>query len=586
MQGTAAYMAPEQVGGLPTDHRSDLWSCGIVLHEMLAGRPPFSGDNPATILHAVLSESPPPLGRLRPDLPPALGETVRRALEKDPAHRFQTALEMLAELEGPPPSFSSPPTLAFPTPGRPAPQRSILVMPFVSVSPDPELEYFVDGLTDELITDLSGIDALRVISRTSAMQLKGTAKPIPAIGRELGVQFILEGTVRIHGESLRVTAKLVDAARDFNLWAERYRGRLEDLLEIEEKLSREIVRALKVRLTPGEEKKLGQRPIDNPRAYEHYLRAKQEILQYTEEALERALKYLEEATLIAGENVLLLSARGQVYWQYINAGISADPELLVKARRCGERILELEPGSSHGHRLRALVKIAEGDPQEAVRSLKVALARDPNDSDNLAWLLACYALVGRPAAGKPVAERLLRIDPLTPIYQCLPGVLAMMAGEIDRAFPPFERAFEMEPGNPVVRLFHGQLLAFAGRREEAVERLASLAEEAGESLFGQLACFYSRALEGRKREALAAMSEESRAAAAGDPEYAWMVAECYALAGEEAEALSWLGKAVARGFINYPMLAEHDPLLVGLRGSEGFQSLLEGVRERWGAFEV
>jgi non-specific serine/threonine protein kinase len=472
-----------------------------------------------------------------------------------------------------------------PVPGKVAPPRGILVLPFVCVPPDPEMEYFVDGLTDELITDLSGVEALRVISRTSAMQLKGTEKTIPVIGRELRVQFVLEGTVRIHGKSLRINAKLVDAARDCNVWAEKLGGTLEDVLEIEESLSRKIVQALKVRLSPGEEQRLSQRPIRDPRAYEFYLRARQEILQYSEEALDRALRYLEEAARITGENVQILAARGYAYWQYLNAGVSADPTLLTRARDCAERILTLEPDSPHGHRLLGLISITDGNLQQVVRHLKISLARDPNDSDTLAWLLVGYALAGRPAAATPIVERLLRIDPLTPLYQCLPGHLAVMGGDFQRALSSFERGFRMEPTNPMVRLKYAQALTLAGRREQAVDLLAPLADNGDASLFGQVARFYSRALEGRSEEALEAMSEEALAAARQDMEYSWMLAECYALAGEVEEAVGWIANAKAHGFLNFPLLAEHDPLLADLRGNERFQTLLEEMRRPWEAFE-
>lgn len=585
IQGTAAYMAPEQIQGLGSDHRADIWASGVVLYEMLAGHSAFQGGSPATILHAVVSEEPPSLFSLRPELPPGLEKILEIALAKDPAARYQTAREFLAELEGPPASFSSPPTLAMPVPGKPTPPRSILVLPFVSVSPENSMEYFVDGLTDEVITDLSGVEALRVISRTSAMQLKGSNKSLPTIARELHVQFVLEGTVRIYGKSLRINAKLVDAARDINVWAEKLSGTLEDVLELEEELSRKIVQALKVRLTPGEEQRLSQRPIRDPRAYEFYLRARQEILQYSEEALDRALRYLDEATRITGENVQLLAARGYAYWQYLNAGVSGDRALLDRARECAERILALEPESPHGQRLLGLISITEGDLQQVVRYLKSSLAHDPNDSDSLAWLLAAYALAGHPAAATPIAERLLRIDPLTPLYQCLPGHLAVMAGDFPRALPSFEKGFRMEPNHPFVRFKYAQALALAGRAEEALEVLAPLCDGADESLFGRLARFYAQGLAGKGDEAPAAMNEEGLAAAQGDMEFSWILAECYALAGETNEAIDWLANAVERGFLNYPLLAQHDPLLAPVRGDPRCRRLLEDLRSRWEAFE-
>jgi len=586
VQGTAAYMAPEQVRGGGADHRSDIWSAGVVLYEMLAGEPPFQGEQAAAILYRVLNDEPEPLSSFRHDLPPGLEHAVATALAKEPELRYQTVRELLADLEGPPPSFSSPPTLAFPRPGRTPPDRSILVLPFANVSPDPDLEYFSDGLTDELITDLSAIDSLRVISRTSAMQLKGSTKDIRTIGRELSVQYVLEGAVRIRGDSLRLTAKLVDAGRDVNLWADKFSGRLDDVLEIQEELSRQIVGALKIRLTPGEDERLAQRPIGDARAFECYLRAKQETLAYTEEALDRAILLLDEAERIVGENVLLLSARAYAFWQYVNAGISTDRSLLEDARVRAERILELDPESSHGHRLLALLAISDGEPQEAVFQGKLALAKDPNDSDTLAALLACYAYVGRPVAATPIAEKLVRIDPLTPLYQAISGAVWLMAGDLDRAMPPLVRAHRLEPDNPMIGIFYAQAMVFADRRDEALALFDALAESAGDTLFGRIARCLAAGLRGDRETVAGCLDPASAEAARSDPEYAWMVAEGWAALGDARKAVEWMEAAFDRGFLNHPLLAEHDPFFESVRPDPGFQSLLGRMEERWRAFEA
>jgi eukaryotic-like serine/threonine-protein kinase len=586
VHGTAAYMAPEQAKGQKADHRADIWSAGVVLFEMLAGRHPFRGEHPAAILYAVVHDEPEPLSGLRDDVPPEVEDVVATALQKDPAFRYQTVRDMLGALEGPPPSFSSPPTLAFPRPGKPAPMRSILVLPFANVSPDAELEYFSDGLTDEVITDLSAIGSLRVISRTSAMQLKGTAKDIRTIGRELSVQYVLEGAVRIRDDSLRLTAKLVDAGRDVNIWAEKFSGRLDDVLEIQEQLSRQIVAALKIRLSPQEEEKLAERPIADARAFECFLRAKQEVLRYSEEGLDRAFTLLDEAQEIVGDNPLLLAARSYALWQYVNAGVTGDRSLLETARNHAERILEIEPDSPHGHRLLGIMEVAAGHPQEAVRHLKRALAKDANDTDTLAWLVGTYALVGRPTAAVPIADRLLRIDPLTPFHHGLYGFLWVLGGDLSRGLVSIEKAYRMEPGNPLVQLLYGQSLAMAGRTEPGLEQLDALAEAAGASLFGQIGRCLAAALRGDEAAMRSAISDEAEASIRADGEWSWMAAQSFALVGRRDEALDWLRSAVDHGFINHPMLARDDPFLAGLRGTPAFQQLLAEVEDRWNAFET
>ncbi len=586
VHGTAAYMAPEQAKGQKADHRADIWSAGVVLYEMLAGRHPFRGEHPAAILYAVVHDEPEPISALRDDVPPEVEDVLATALQKDPAFRHQTVRDMLGALEGPPPSFSSPPTLAFPRPGKPAPVRSILVLPFSNVSPDAELDYFSDGLTDEVITDLSAIESLRVISRTSAMQLKGTEKDIRTIGRELSVQYVLEGAVRIRGDSLRLTAKLVDAGRDVNIWAEKFSGRLDDVLEIQEQLSRQIVAALKIRLSPQEEEKLAERPIADARAFECYLRAKQEVLRYSAEGLDRAFTLLDEAQEIVGDNPLLLAARSYALWQYVNAGITGDRSLLETARNHAERILEIEPDSPHGHRLLGIMEVAAGHPQEAVRHLKRALAKDANDTDTLAWLVGTYALVGRANAAVPIADRLLRIDPLTPFHHALFGFLWLMGGDLPRGLGSIEKAWRMEPSNPLVQLMYGQTLAMAGRTEDGLAQLDALAEAAGASLFGQIGRCLAAALRGDRDGVAAALSPEAEATIRSDPEWPWMVAQAHALLGETDEAVGWLRAAVEHGFINHPWLAREDPFLAGLRDDPAFRELLADVEERWNGFET
>lgn len=586
VHGTAAYMSPEQAKGHKADHRADIWATGVVLYEMLAGHYPFRGDHPASILYAVVHEEPPALAAVRDDVPFEVEEAISTALQKDADFRYQTVPEMLSALDGPPPSFSSPPTLTYAAPGSARPQRSILVLPFVNVSQSDEFDFFSDGLTDEVITDLSSIESLRVISRTSAMQLKGTEKDIRTIGRELGVRYILEGAVRIRGESLRLTAKLVDAGRDSNIWAEKFSGRLDDVLEIQEQLSRQIVDALKIRLSPQEEERLAERPIADARAYECYLRAKQEVLRYSEEGLDRALSLLDEAERIVGENPLLLSARAYALWQYVNAGVTGDRSLLETARGHADRILEIDPDSPHGHRLLGIMEFAGGHPQEAVRHFKRALAKDPNDVDTLAWMLALYAMVGLPATALPIADRLLRIDPLTPFHHALAGFLWVLGGAPERGLPSLEKALSMEPENQVSQLLYAQNLATLGRADEALKRLEELVQTADGSLFGQIAACLVAALRGDGRGAHQAISDEAEATIRADPEWPWMVAQCHAMLGDGDEAVGWLRSAVDHGFINYPLLAEHDPHLESIRADAGFQELLAEVEARWRAFEA
>jgi non-specific serine/threonine protein kinase len=465
-------------------------------------------------------------------------------------------------------------------------RATIVVLPFVNLSPDQDIEYLSDGLTDEILTDLSRIKSLGVISRTSAMQFKNTTKDLRTVGRELNVTYALEGGVWKVGRRLRITTKLVDTAIDELIWAEKFDGAVEDVFEIQETIARTVVQALRIELSAAEAARLAERPIPDVRAFEYYLRARQEIFRFTGEALDRAVEHLRKGLEILGENVLLQAALGYTYWQYVNGGISGDRTYLDKARECAEQIIRLEPDSPHAHRLLGLIGIHGGATADVVRHLRQALDQAPSDTDALLWLSLVLGFAGRPQAARPLVERLVSIDPLTPFYQMLPGFLALMEGDLAGAVEPFRRSAQMDPGNPIVRLTYGQIMAMNGRNEQAYEIFDGLAHDMPDTLFAQLGLFYKLALLGRRDEARALLSEEVRAAAWEDMEYSWCVAQCHAILGDTDEALRWLrNAAVDQNFSNYPLLAERDPLLAPLRGEPAFAELMAAVKRKWEAVE-
>ncbi|HMG95174.1 MAG TPA: protein kinase, partial [Gemmatimonadaceae bacterium] len=377
--GTPQYMAPEQAAADAIDQRVDLYALGCVAYEMITGEPPFTGRSAASVIRAHFVDAPPPIAAKRADVPEPLAALIERCLEKDPDDRPPSAQAIIEVLDN---LASAQPRGWESTGGTEVP--TIAVLPFVSVIAELGSDHFADGLTDEVITDLSMIKTLRVISRQSAMRLKGSHKELRTIARELGARYVLTGTVRRSGSSLRVTAQLVDASMDTQIWADKFNGTLEDVFEIQERLSRQIVDALRLNLTPNENRRLAQRPIADQRAYEYYLLARQEIWNVSAQSLDHALQLVRRAHDIVGDNELLFVAEGLIYWQKVNVGmvpVSEYDEYLSKAEACAAKVFALNPESSRGYGLRGAIRHTRADPSGAVRDYKQALLLDPNDPE-------------------------------------------------------------------------------------------------------------------------------------------------------------------------------------------------------------
>lgn len=462
--------------------------------------------------------------------------------------------------------------------------KSIAVLPFTNLSTDPENEYFADGLTDEVTADLSQIGSLRVISRTSAMTFKRTTKDVSTIARELGVQYLLEGSVRRAGDRLKITAQLIDAATDDHLWADKYDGSVEDVFAMQERLARVIVEALELRLTADEHRRLGGRPIANVHAYECYLRARQEAWRWRKDAIDHAIQLLHNGLALVGDNARLYAALGHAYLQYREAGIDLGEGPLDRAEDCARKAFALEPESASGLQLRGWIHYSRGRIQQAVRDLRAVLETEPNNADTLLLLINCYLISGKVPAARPLIERLLAVDPLTPLTRCMPAFADAMDGNFATTLDPYRQMSDMDPGNPMARLFFIWALALNDRADEIDAVLEEFPSEVRETVPARLAFFLARALEGNAGDAHAAVTEEIQEVATAGDVFPRILAQGYAVAGMPDRALHWLAIAVDRGFINYPFLARHDPFLKGIRGEPRFQKLLETVRERWEKF--
>lgn len=303
--GTLAYMSPEQVQGSETDYRSDIWSVGVVLYEMLTGQRPFRAEHEAALIYVIAHEEPAAPSVYNSSIPHHVDMLVMRMLEKDQARRLQSTDELLKTLQNVRDEVDSS-TQA----GK---AKAIAVLPFENISPEKENEYFGDGLTEELIVHLSQVKEIEVVSRTTSMQYKGTKKDIKTIGRELGARYILEGSVRKFQDNLRIAVQLVDVETDRDLWARTYKGKLEDVFDIQEQVAKQIVEALMVKLTPTEKVVLTKRPTEKAEAFDCALRARNFLYRRTKKSIQLAIQLFQKAIALDGRYAAAYAGLGEAY---------------------------------------------------------------------------------------------------------------------------------------------------------------------------------------------------------------------------------------------------------------------------------
>jgi len=568
--GTFPYMSPEQVQGLPLDRRTDIFSFGILLYEMVCGERPFRGDNAAAMMSAILRDEPAPLTAAR--LPDAIENLIRQCLKKRPADRPASAAVVGQQLQ----------TMAessrIPTP-KPAPiGRTVVVLPFANRSGDRENEYFSDGLTEEVIADLSRVAALRTISRNSSMTLKGTAKDTATLARELGITHLVTGSVRRVGIALRVTAELVDARTDAPIWSDKYSGTVEDVFGIQEEIARKIVAALQVTLTDSESKQVAERPIADTVAYDCYLRARQEMYGWTPESAERAHRLVDEALAIVGDVPLLLATKGLLHWGDVNTNRVTADDGLGRAADCAARALALDPHLPLAVYVRGLIAGLRGKPELALPDLYRALALAPNDA-NILTEVCRFSNVAGLRHHEALVNRAGEIDPLTPVTSLVFSTFYWLQGRRDEIAPAVRRAVALAPAPSMLHILAGWQMDAAGYRTEAADILRGAAEALAGSVLGSWASFHERAL---AADEAGAWAHGAKLEAALRNEFAAiMMAEACALLGRRDDALRWLRTAIACGFVNYPYLNGHSTYLAGLREDAECRDLLHAVKGRW-----
>jgi serine/threonine protein kinase/tetratricopeptide (TPR) repeat protein len=569
--GTPAYMSPEQATGDDVDGRSDLFSLGCVLYEMLAGEVAFTGPSAQATIAKRFMYSPPPVASGRPEVPQAVSDAVARLLAREPAERHSTGAQVVTDLR----QAATGSVAARPV--RESSDKSIAVLPFANLSAEPENEFFSDGLTEEIITDLSGVKALRVISRNSSMQKKGSKLSLRDIGRELGVRYLLTGGVRKAGNALRITAQLVESETDAPVWADKYSGTMDDVFDVQERVSRAIVGALQVQLSASEESRLAARPIQNPRAFEAFLRARDELRRWGN-STDRAAQFIQQAIEIEGESPALRALKAFMLYSQVRAGMStvASPLDVMESEARG--LIQLNPDAPFGHALLGFVNYERGLHPDAVRHLTRALELDPTDSDALFCLGISYQSAGQVQASIEVAARFLRSDPLSPFAWVLTGVAQWFGGNIGGQLDAIKKACELDPESPIIRWSLGYTYALVGRLAEARVQAEWIRERAPEMPYSRQLTSVLDGLEGRPAAALETLQRVDLRQL--DAHHTFHISESYAMAGDTTRSLQLLERAVDRGFYPVRFIAEYCAFMEPLHGMEEFDRIVAKAERR------
>jgi serine/threonine protein kinase/tetratricopeptide (TPR) repeat protein len=634
--GTMPYMSPEQVKGERLDARTDIFSFGVVLYQMLTGQQPFVAESGAATISAILTKEPPPLAQYLAECPEELQRIVRKCLEKDREQRYQTMRDLALDLDSCRREheaaharasqgeriiggaaftatasnaskrnflFSRRALVAGATltllvavaltymfvfrrattaPRRPQ-IRSLAVLPLENLSGDPAQDYFADGMTAALISNLAQVSALKVISRTSVMQYKSAPRPpLPQIAKELGVDGVIEGSVQRSGDQVRINAQLIYAPTDNHLWARSYDRDLRNILSLESEVAQAIVREIQVKLTPMEESRLTSARTVNPLAHEAYLRGHYNYLQgrdnfpapTAQEQMHEAIAYLQQAIQIDPNYAPAYSGlAGCEQWlaSWTAFGVPGNRvELFEASRAHALRAIQLDDSLAEAHGALAwILYVYDWKFSDSQKEYRRAIELNPGQ----AYPGYYYTLValGRLDEAKAEAERAVQLDPLTLAHKTAAAGIYNCAGQHDRA-ASLGALGEKATGHLQFAIARIQ----QGATEEGIAELRSIVEFTKEDPFFVSFLIWTYDKGGRRTEAVRLL-EEAKARSHGQPVRAESMGMLYAAVGDKDHAFEWLQRAVQARDLTFLLNGRCDPRLESLRGDPRFAELIRRI---------
>ena len=567
--GTVAYMSPEQSRGEEVDHRTDIWSFGVVLYEMLTGQLPFKGDYEQAVIYAIVNEKHISASSLLPDIPDALSRVIDRCLQKDPAERFNNAGLIIDELKllG---QESKATNVLMKT------DISIAVLPFKDISPEQDNKYFSDGLTEEIIAKLSKIKKVKIISQTSALNYVRTGKSMKQIASELGVQYVVEGSVRKSGSDLRITTQLIDANQDAYLWADNFNGTINEIFNIQEDVGARIVKALKMNLTPVEKQNLNRRATQNTEAYQNYLKGRFFWAKRTNEGLETAIRYFEKAIEIDGKYGLAWVGVADSYYLMPEYGPVSRKELYPKAIAAIHKALEFDNMLSEAHASLASWKMLnDWDWKNALREFKLAIKLNPNYATAHHWYSEWLSFNGQFKESIIEISKAAELDPLSGAILKDKGMILYYSRDYDSAIEFAMKSFELYPN--LVSSYRLLSLAYHGKGmyDEAIIENKRWNDLTGNNIdsLAALAFFYASA--GKRAEALKLIEDLNLNKELSGNTFRG-IALVFTALGEKDLAFTWLEKAYQNKAESL-CLTKIDPKLDPIRDDPRFKSLLSRI---------
>jgi len=607
--GTIPYMSPEQVKGEQVDARTDIFSFGVVLYEAISGQQPFAGASAAATASAILTHEPAPLARFAPDIPAEVQRIVRKCLEKNRERRYQTIREVALDLdscrrevEGLRQSDSQrglqakgeagttrvsdisghkrflPRRVLFAsavllliiisgavdyvliwrktkTPALQPTIKSVVVLPLENLSGDSAQEYFADGMTEALISNLAQIRALRVISRTSAMRYKGTNRLLPEIARELNVDAVIEGSVQRSGGRVHVTARLIPAAADSPLWSRDYDRDLSDVLKLQNEVARAVADEIRIQLTADERARLAVSRKVDPQAHEAYLLGRYHLRNLNENDLSLAIEHFERAIQLAPDYAAAYAGLSDAWRERGIWGAKSFKEVESPARNAALKAMELDTQLAEGHIALGMIKfLYDWNWTGAEDEQRRALELDPGNPDAHMLYAIFLMSLGRHDEAIREMQSAEQLDPLSSNTQSNFGRVLYRARKYEEAIPHLKRALDLEPRNYSAYVRLGDVYAKLGRYDEALtmfEKAAQLRDDGTHA--ARIARVY--ALTGRQREARQTLS--------GLKAGAFEIAAVYVALGDVDEAFKILEKAVE----------ERNSLLVFFKEDPSFDNL-------------